>query len=126
MHRTVQFKSTWVNEPVFDENDNQEAPGARDLAEAIAAVVADHVSAVTRVENHSYYGWSFDSSYDGATFEHVLNPVDDEGYLTVRYVGFLVDRIRFRKPGKRFDKYCELLRTVLPLVEKTSDFEWTD
>ena len=126
MYRTLQFRSGWVDDPDFDDADNQTAPGARELADAIVACLAEHVTDLSGVEQHSFYGWGFSCAFHNASFYNVLSPAGHEGYLTTQYLGYWFDKLLFRKPRLRFDVYCNLLSNVLSQVENISEFEWDD
>ena len=123
MYRTVEFKSTFPNEWAFDKKENPIAPGARALAEAIAAKLRERLSSVTSIKQHEYYGWGFEATCDGSTFYNVLNPAD-ECYLTVSMDWYGLKTMFFRRPRICFDRYCAILGESLRDIPDVSDVEW--
>ena len=97
MYRKVEFKSEYPDDWQFDENDNPIAPGSREVADQIAAQLADHVSEVSPVDQHSYYGWSFETNFENCRFYQVLNPVDGDCYFTVQCLGYWIRKLLFKK-----------------------------
>jgi hypothetical protein len=124
MYRTAEFNSTFSNEWVFDGDGNPLAPGARDLAEAIASNLRGRVSSVTAIEQHEYYGWGFAAIFDGSTFYNVLNPVDVDCYLTVSMNWYGLKSLLLRRPRASFDRYCAALRGALNDIPQVSVVKW--
>ena len=125
MYRTLQFRSGWPCEWVFDAHENPVAPGARDLAEAIVQELKQDLPNTTEVSQHSYYGWSYETEYEGATFHQVINPTD-EVFLTVRYQGYWWHWLLLRGPHGRLERYCGLLAAAVRRVPGLSDLHWID
>lgn len=124
MYCTVQFNSTFPNEWVFDANDNPAAPGARDLAEEIAAKLRGRASSVTAVDQHEYYGWGFEAVFEGSTFYNVLNPVDADCYLTVSMNWYALKALLLKRPRASFDRYRAVLSDVLNSISQVSGIQW--
>src|SRR5688500_776577 len=97
MYRTVAFKFTSPDEWTFDQNNSPTAPGARDLAEAIVANLRPHVTTVSEIEQHEFYGWRFQATLDHSTFCNVLNPVE-ECYLTVSMNWYELKWLLLKRP----------------------------
>jgi hypothetical protein len=126
MDRTVEFKSALPDEWQFAEDGNPVAPGSRGLADEIVAELSEKVSEITPVEQHSYYGWGFETRFEGCRFYHVLNPVAGDCYLTVQCVGYWRRRILFLRPQETFNRYCDVLDHALNNVRGVSDVRWTN
>jgi hypothetical protein len=125
MYRTVVFISTFPNEWTFDENDNPLAPGARQLADTIAAKLLSQVVSVSEVHQHEYYGWEFDVLTENGTFVHVLNP-GDRCYLTISMRWHWLKAILLKQPRQVFERYCEFLTETLQFIPEISRIEWDD
>ncbi len=123
MYRTIVFTSTFPDKWTFDENENPTAPGARELANAIAAKLRCHVQSVSPVQQHEYYGWGFGATTDDSTFYNVLNP-GDECYLTVSMNWYALKAILFRHPSNKFAHYCGLIAEVLREIPEISEVRW--
>lgn len=124
MYRTVVFKSAYPDEWKFDEKGNPLAPGARELADNFVGTLANHVSSVSPVEQHSYYGWRFVAKHNGCTFHNVMNPVGDECYMTLSMSWYWLKAVLGRKPWMAFDRYCGVLDQVLHSLTKVSNPVW--
>ena len=122
MYRTLKLQSSWSNEWVFDEHENPIAPGARELADGIAAELERQLECVTDVSQHSFYGWGFTTQFDHASFYHVLNP-SDPVYLTIGYRNYWLDWLLLRRPLERFDRYMSLLIGVVKNMPKVTDVQ---
>ncbi len=122
MHRTLQFRSSWPNEWVFDAHENPVSPGARGLVDALVTELRKHLRQVTEVSHHSFYGWGFTTEFDHSLFYQVLNPAD-EVYLTVEYRQFWLHWLLLRRPRKRFDEYLSLLMDSLKRIPGVSEVQ---
>ena len=121
MYRTLQFRSGWPNEWVFDSHGDPIAPGARELADSLVAELRKRMP-LTAVCQHRFYGWGFRAELEGAKFYHVLNPAD-EAYLTIRYERYWLDCLLMKRGGRRFDRYTALLTEVLSGMPKIADVQ---
>ena len=124
MYRTVAFKSTFPNEWTFNENECPVAPGARELAEVIVSSLRSRLSSVTSVEQHEYYGWGFATVLDRSRFYNVLNPVDDDCYLTVSMDWYSLKSLLLMRPHVSFDQYCSIISETLQKIPEVSDVKW--
>jgi hypothetical protein len=85
-----------------------------------------HFGKVSDIVQHSFYGWGFSCSNLGASYYCVLNPVGDEGHLTLKYQRYWFDRLLCRNPRQRFDATCAAVQAALEEVGNLSAFEWDD
>lgn len=124
MYRTVTFKSTFPNQWQFDHAGNAVAPGARELAEAIVASLRSRVESTTAIEQHSYFGWGFEVTFENRRFCNVVNPAGDEACLTVQFPWQWVWELLLRRPKKTFDRYCDVLADSLAAIPQVSAINW--
>jgi hypothetical protein len=124
MYRTVEFKHTFPDEWVFDENENPIAPGARELANAVVSGLSARISNVSRVQQHSFYGWGFDVEFEGSTFYNVVNPADEKCYLTVQMLGYWLKWLLRKRPRDSFERYSTVLTEVLRDIPALSGINW--
>jgi hypothetical protein len=124
MFRTVVFHHTFENEWRFDDHNTAVAPGARDLAEGVARELGKSVNVITPVEQHSYYGWAFEVKFAGCRFVNVLNPADEECYLTVQLCWYWLHAFLRRRPRPRFEAYCLILEQALVAIPQISGVVW--
>ena len=124
MYRTIEFTSGWPDNSEFATEGNQVAPGARQLADEIAAHLASRVEEAPEIEQHSYYGWGFYCRFDGASYDCVFNPAGDSGYLTIQYLGYLFHKLLWRNPRARFESFCGVVGSALAQISDLSGFHW--
>jgi hypothetical protein len=124
MLRAVEFRSGFANDWQFDADGNPVAPGARELADAIAGELEKHADVVVPVEQHSYYGWAFETRFAGCRFINVLNPGDKRCYFTVELCWCWVRALLLQRPRHRFDAYCAVLEKSLAAIPRVSDVVW--
>jgi hypothetical protein len=126
MYRTLTFWTTSVDEGEFDENDDPSVPPGRQLSSKLVADLEPHIESVTECSQHSYYGWTFDSRFKGCRFINVINPVDDDVYLTVKMSWYGLKSLVSSRPHRIFDEYCDVLSRVVSNLEGTTSQEWAD
>jgi hypothetical protein len=124
MYRTLEFGSTFPNEWKFDANEAPVAPGAKELADAIARELSKYVKEVTPVSQHSYFGWAFDVNFAGWWFFNVLNPADARCYLTIHLPWCWLRGLTLQRPRQRFDEYCRSLEQALMAIPQVSEIVW--
>ena len=124
MYRTVEFQSVFTNEWQFDDAGNAVAPGARELAGAIVASLRSRVQSTTTVEQHSYYGWGFDVVFANRRFYNVVNPLDVECFLTVKFPWQWFWALLLCRPREAFDRYCQVLSDSLAEIPQVSEVKW--
>jgi len=126
VYRTLEFKSEYPDEWQFDQEDNPIGPGSRELADEIAARLAEYASVISSVEQHSYYGWGFETRYENCTFYQVLNPADGDCYFTIQCLGYWLRKLLFKKPRQTFGRYCDVVDQALRRIPQISDLKWGD
>ncbi|MGJ8698097.1 MAG: hypothetical protein ACSHYF_17390 [Verrucomicrobiaceae bacterium] len=127
MYRTLIFRSESDDEPEFNDSEDQIRPGSRDVAEAIVEELG-RLSAVnvSSIDQHEFYGWGFYTEVEGGSFYNVLNPVEDEAYLTVSMSFFFIKRMLLKKPKKCFEVYCSILTKAVEATGGATDLKWED
>jgi hypothetical protein len=124
MHRTVVFEFAPAIEWEYDEHGDPVRPGGRSLAEAIASRLAAGGASASAVEQHEDYGWAFSVTNAGDRFQHVLNPVERDVYLTIRMEGYLAKRLFLRRPEAAFERHCSHVSAALASIPGVSDLDW--
>jgi hypothetical protein len=76
------------------------------------------------VEQHEDYGWAFSVTSGGDRFQHVLNPVERDVYLTIRMEGYLAKRLFLRRPEAAFERHCSHVSAALASIPGVSDLDW--
>lgn len=122
MYRKVRFRST-IPAPW---GDGDVLPESSKGTERVAQALAPRVSHVSAVEQHNFYGWGFWSKFEGCTFDNVINPVDDDCFMTISMPAYLVRQLTFRRPRRTFDSYCQALDEALRTITEVSAIEWRD
>ena len=116
MYRTIRFEYLGDDEGGFDEKDEPVRPGARDLAQLLFDMFREKKMDPTEVEQHSYYGWAIVCKFEGSSFYNVVNHAGDECHITAEFMGYLVEKLTFRNPKKKFEEYCGLLESMLKKI----------
>ena len=126
MYRTVEFRAVYTDEGQLDGCGNNAVPGARDLAEAFVARLRSHAQSVTDIEEHSDYGWGFDVRFQNRSFHNVLNPIDDQCFLTVSLSLQWLWALLLRHPRETFDRYCQAISETFSELPQVSAVKWED
>ena len=124
MFRTVEFLSTFASEWQFDASGNPVAPGARELADAIANKLGKRMNVVLPVELHSYFGWAFEVAFGGCRFINVLNPGNENCYFTIKLCWYGLRTLLLQRLRRKFDEYCIILENVLAEIPPVSSVVW--
>ena len=126
MQRTVEFRSAFPNQWQFDEEGTPTAPGARELAEAILAALHQRGVTAGPIEQHSNYGWEFETRFQDLTFHNVVTPMEGEAAMVVETKGDLLNALMLRKPGRKFEGYCAVVGVALAQIPQVSDVQWEE
>ncbi len=125
LYRAVEFQSSFQGDWRFDENDEPIGPGMRDLADAIVGRLGVHVTSVSPIRQHEYYGWGFDAVFEQSTFYNVINPIDQgECYLTVSMDSYVLKKLLMKRPQEAFDRYCNAVSDTLREIPEVSGIKW--
>jgi hypothetical protein len=124
MYRTVHFTTSRADDAKFDEAGEPIGVGHRALAEHLREAISKGVTATTPVEQHSYYGWRFDVTFERCSFETVLNPIHPDCHLTITLPGVLLWRLLQRRPHEAFTHYCALVEAVLKRMTDLRQIAW--
>ncbi len=71
------------DDTTFDDDGEPVIPRGKRLAEEIMSRLSDAGLSAQRLDQHSFYGWGFDTDCGGVSYYNVLNALDGEAYLTV-------------------------------------------
>ena len=124
MYRAVSFRYAQPIEWEYDEQGYPVRPGGRALAEEIRTLLTAAGCRMSEVEQHEDYGWGFSCRVGKDYFYNVLDPVDDDVYLTIEMEWYQVKRLLLRKPLLAFDRYCGLVGAALALMAGLSEIHW--
>jgi hypothetical protein len=117
--RELEFTSSFPNEWTFNALGCPVGPGARELAEAIAAGLSNAGMRVGGIDQWEYYGWAFEVHFDRCCFLNVLNPVD-KCYLTISLQWYWLHWLLARQPRLSFDRYLKQMTDVLAGIPEIS------
>jgi hypothetical protein len=126
MYRSIHFSYSGPNEWEFDENDNPLRPGARELAELIAAKLRLNSTSVYPVTQHSFYGWAFAVVFEKVKFHQVLNPVAEDCRLTINLPLYWLRAATLKQPRQTFNRYCTIVEAVLKKIPTVTGLRWDD
>lgn len=101
VYRPVHFLYSGLAEAELDEAGEVVRPGGRALAAALVKALADEGVGVGEADQHSYYGWGFESELEGRYFYNVLNALEGEVYLTVSLGWFWLRKLFTTAPRSR-------------------------
>jgi hypothetical protein len=125
MHRTAHFETAQPEEWTFDAKQNPTVPGGEALAAKLRAGAERAALAVTDVSQHSYYGWRFEISCQGVTFECVLNAAREECYLTIATASILLSWFRPRRTRRALAACEGMFDASLRQLPEISSLTWS-
>ena len=125
MHRTAQFETAQPEEWTFDANQNPIVPGGEGLARKLRAGAERAAMTVTTLSQHSYYGWRFEVSCEGITFECVLNAVSEECALTISTASILSSLLRPRRTRRALAACERMFDALLRQLQEISSLTWS-
>jgi hypothetical protein len=120
MYRCIAYTSTFP----APWGDGFVLPEARTGTDAIAEALRRRGHVVSAVEAHKSYGFAFDVQFEGCLFRNVVNPIQEECYLTSSMSGYLLKKLTFRGPRKTFDRYCGEISAAFATLPEISGAKW--
>ena len=120
----VTFDADFPDDSEWNDNGDLLVPGGQAITKELRKGLEHRGCSCTEIDQHSFYGWSFDATHDCVTVFFVLATVEEKWLLQVEPERSLLSRLMCRSNAADVESLQMLIHEVLHSDKRISTVLW--